>query len=142
MDVSSKDLEFVAGKRGAAMITVGKDGMPKVARVGIAQVDGKLWSSATEARARTRRLRRDPRCVLYVPDEGFAWVALESTVTILDGPDVPQLSVRLFREMQGTTTGPITYFGKELDEPAFVQTMIDEGRIIYQFEVQGTYGLA
>jgi hypothetical protein len=141
MEVSAPDLDFVADKRGAAMITIGKDGMPKVARVGVAWVDGKLWSTGTAARTRTKRLRRDPRCTVYVPDEAFAWVALETTVTILDGPDVPQLHVKLLRTMQGNPSGPINWFGKELDEADFVQAMIDEGRVIYEFEVHGTYGM-
>ena len=48
---------------------------------------------------------------------------------------------QIFRVMQGKPTGPLTWYGQELDEEAFRQTMADEGRLIYRFDVQRTYGL-
>src|SRR5918912_314526 len=100
MELAEQDLEFLKNHHSAAMITVAADGLPKVARVAVALVDGKLWSSGTQDRVRTKRLRQDPRCTLYVHDPGFAWLALETTVTILDGPDAPRNNLRLFRQMQ------------------------------------------
>lgn len=123
------------------MITVGADGAPKVARVGVAVVDGKLWSSGTRDRMRTKRLRRDPRCTLFVFESGFSWRALETTVTILDGSNVPELSLRLFRVMQDRPTGPLSWFDGELDDDAFRTAMVEEGRLIYEFDVHRIYGL-
>lgn len=134
--------DFLAANHSAAMITVGADGVPKAARCAVAVVDGRLWSSGTEDRVRTGRLRRDPRCTLYVHDAGFSWMALETTVTVLDGPDVPEQSMRLFRLMQNKPTGPLSWFGGELDEPEFLQRMVDEGRVLYEFEVHKAYGMA
>jgi PPOX class probable F420-dependent enzyme len=141
MDLSDDDLAFLQDHHAAAMITIGDDGMPKAVRVGIALVDGEIWSSGRQDRVRTRRLRADPRCTLFVFDPAYAYLTLETTVTILDGPDAPERSVRLFRVMQGKPTGPLTWYGQELDEEAFRQTMADEGRLIYRFDVQRTYGL-
>jgi hypothetical protein len=123
------------------MITVGRDGTPKAARVGVALVDGKLWSSGTADRVRTGRLRRDPRCTLFVYDTGYAWLALETSVTILDGPDAAERSLRLFRVMQDRRTGPLSWFGGEVAEDDFLRAMVDEGRLVYEFEVHHTYGL-
>jgi hypothetical protein len=139
--LSEDDVRFLEQHHSAAMITVAGDGEPKVARVGVVLVDGKLWVSGTKDRVRTRRLRHDPRCVLYVHDTGYGWLAMETTATILDGPDVPAQSVRLFRLMQAKPEGPLSWFGSELDEPAFLQQMIDEGRVIYEFDVHKSYGL-
>jgi len=139
--LSDSDLSYLADHHPAAMITIGADSAPKVARVGVAVVDGKLWSSGTRDRIRTKRLRRDPRCTLFVFDSGFSWRALEATVTILDGPDVPELSLRLFRTMQGRPTGPLSWFNGELDDDAFRTTMVEEGRLIYEFDVHRSYGL-
>ena len=141
MGLSERDLEFLEQNHSAAMITVAPDGVAKAARVGVAVVDGSLWSSGTTTRARTRRVRRDPRCTLFVFAEGFAWLALETTVTILDGPDAPQLNLRLFRDMQGKPSGPLSWFGRELSEAEFLQAMVDEERVIYEFEVHRAYGL-
>ena len=141
MSLSEHDAQFLTDNHAAAMATVGEDGLAKLVRVGVALVDGKVWSSGTEDRVRTRRLRDDPRCTLYVYDQGFAWRALETTVTILDGADAPQRNLRLFRIMQDRPTGPLSWFGDEHDEEQFLQVMADEKRLIYQFEVERSYGL-
>jgi hypothetical protein len=141
-EFSAKEVEFLEKNRTAAMITVTPDGVAKTARVGVALVDGKLWSSGTQDRVRTRRLRTDPRCTLFVFSDSFSWMTVESTVTILDGPDAPELNVRLFRVMQNRPTGPLGWFGGELDEEAFLARMAEERRLVYQFEPLRAYGLA
>jgi hypothetical protein len=141
MELSEADRAFLAANRSAAMITVAPGGIAKAARVGVALVDGKLWSSGNEGRVRTQRLRSDPRCTLFVFDGRAGFLTVETTVTILEGPEIPALSVRLFREMQGRPTGPLSWFGGDLDEDAFRQAMVDDRRLIYEFDVQRAYGL-
>ena len=141
MSLTEQDIDFLTNHHSAAMITVGRDGTPKVSRVGVALLDGKLWSSGTADRVRTGRLRRDPRCTVYVYDPGYAWLALETTVTILDGPDAAELNLGLFRVMQDRPTGALSWFGGELSEEAFLRAMVDEGRLIYEFEVHHSYGM-
>ena len=140
MTLSAQDLAFLEENHAAAMITVAPSGGARAVRVGVALVDGKLWSSGTRGRVRTRRLRLDPRCTLFVFDNAFRWVTLETSVAILDGADAPRLNLRLFRVMQGKASGPLSWFGTELDEDDFLQAMVDEGRLIYEFEVQRAYG--
>src|SRR5215212_5862503 len=126
MGLSDRDRAFLEANRSAAMITVGADGRPKAARVAVGLVDGRLWSSGTADRVRTERLRRDPRCTLYVHDAAFAFMTLETTVTILEGPHVPEHSVRLFRILQDRPSGPLAWMTGEFEEEAFLQTMVDE----------------
>jgi uncharacterized pyridoxamine 5'-phosphate oxidase family protein len=143
MTLSDRDLRFLTDNHSAAMITVGDDGAPKAVRVGVVLVDGKLWSSGTRDRIRTRRLRDRPACTLFVFDAaGYAWLTLETTVTVLDGVKVPEQSVRLFRVMQSKPEGSLSWFGGELGESEFLQTMVDEGRVIYEFAVDRVYGMA
>ena len=141
MSLSDSELAFLANHHSAAMVTVAPDGIAKVARVAVAVADGKLWSSGTEDRIRTKRLRRDPRCTLYVHDDAFAFMALETTVTILDGPDAPAYNLALFRLIQKKPTGPLGWFGGDLTEEKFLAQMAAEGRLIYEFEPHHTYGL-
>ncbi|WP_052434904.1 pyridoxamine 5'-phosphate oxidase family protein [Streptacidiphilus melanogenes] len=140
MQLSDRDLAFLADHHMAAMVTVAPDGIPKTARVGVVLVDGRLWSSGTQDRVRTARLRQDPRCTVFVFSDSYRWLTLETTVTILEGPDVPEQSERLFREMQGRPTGALSWFGGELDGAAFRQRMVDEGRLVYEFTVHRSYG--
>ena len=95
MTLGDREPAFIDANPGAAMITVGDDGVPKAARVAVGLIDGRLWSSGTRDRVRTRRLQRDPRCTLYVHEAGFGFLVLETTVTLLDGPDVVDDSIRL-----------------------------------------------
>lgn len=141
MALTERDLAFLGDHHTAAMITVNRAGVARTARVGVALIDGQLWSSGTRDRLRTKRLRRDPRCTLFVFDPGFAWLTLDTEVRLLEGPDAPQLNLRFIRQIQSKPEGPLRWFDREMDEPAFLQSMVDEGRLIYQFEVQRSYGL-
>jgi hypothetical protein len=139
--LSHNEIEFLSKNVSAAMITVARDGVAKANRVGVKLVDGKLWSSGTRDRVRTKRLRRDPRCTFFVFDAAFEFLTLETRVTILEGPDAPELSLRFFRDIQHKPTGPLSWFGGELDEEQFLQAMRDEGRVIFECEIIHTYGL-
>ncbi|NJK78682.1 MAG: PPOX class F420-dependent oxidoreductase [Chloroflexaceae bacterium] len=124
--------QFLAQHHGAIMVTIKPDSTPHVARIVMNLVDGKLWSSSTATRVRTGYLRRDPRATLCVLDEAnpYHWLGLETTVTILDGPDAPQLNLQLYRTLAGDP--------QDIDE--YLQAMIDEQRLIYQFEITRAYG--
>lgn len=141
MTLTDAQRAFLEDHRSAAMVTVARDGAPKAARVGVALLDGELWSSGTAQRVRTSRLRRDPRCTLFVFDAGFAWLALETTVRILDGPHAAAQNLRLFRVMQNRPSGPLSWFGGEHDEDTFLRIMEEEARLIYAFDVTRAYGL-
>jgi len=141
MALSESERAFLERTHQAAMITVGRDGRPRVARVGVNLVDGKLWSSGTQGRVRTRRLRQDPRCTLFVFDTGYGWLALDTIVGILDGPDAPELNLRLFRLMQNRPTGSLSWFAGELGPQEFLRTMAEEQRLIYEFEITRSYGM-
>ena len=113
------------------MVTTKKDGTPHVARVGIGLVEGKLWSSGTQDRVRTGHLRRDARATLFIPgDDRWQWMGLETTVSILDGPDAPQLNLKLYRTLAGEPD--------DLDE--YLEAMVAEKRLIYEFEPVRAYG--
>ena len=109
--------------------------MPHAVRVGVVLVDGRLWSSGTRDRVRTRHLQRDPRATLFVFDQAFAALTLETRVRILDGPEVPADSVRLFREMQRNLQPHpagqnLLWYGKEVTPDEFEAAMRSEGRRI------------
>ena len=135
---------FIDQNPGAAMVTLRADGTPHTARVGVGVVDGRIWSSGTQTRLRTRHLRRDPRCSLFVFDTSAdpKWLGLETVVTILDGPDAPQLNLRLMRQMQKDRApeGKIAWFSGMLSEEEFLATMLEEQRLVYEFHVKRAYG--
>jgi len=141
---------FLEKEHQAAMVTLRPDGTPHAARVGVALVDTaggpRVWSSGVPERVRTRHLRRDPRSTLFVFDTSpqRQWLGLETTVTILDGPDAPELSLRLFQEMQKgmAPEGKLFWWGGEKTPEEFVEIMRQERRLVYEFEIHRAYGLS
>jgi PPOX class probable F420-dependent enzyme len=140
VDFSEQQRTFLEQSHSAAMTTLRSDGTPVVVRIGVALVDGKLWSSGTQDRIRTRHLRRDPRSTVIVFEAGFRYLSIESRVTILEGPDAPEQHVRLFRIMQKRPSGPLSWYGSDKSEEEFLRSMIDEKRLIYEFEPLRIYG--
>jgi PPOX class probable F420-dependent enzyme len=134
---------FLEQNHQAAMTALRPDGTPHVVRIGIALVDGKIWSSATNDRARTKMLRRDPRSTLFVFDAHWAYLTLECRVSIIEGPEVPDASIRLFDTMQSgmTEPGKLNWYGQPKTYDEFRQIMVDEKRIIFEFEPLRHYGL-
>jgi PPOX class probable F420-dependent enzyme len=123
---------FLDNNHAAIMTTIMADGTPHVARIGVGLVDGKLWSSGTQQRVRTKHVRRDPRATLFVfdPNDAWHWLALETTVTIHDGPDAVDRNLALYRVLAGEPD--------DLDE--YRRAMVDEQRLIYEFEINRAYG--
>ncbi len=123
---------FLTRHNDAVMATLKRDGTPHVARMALALVDGKLWSSGTQTRVRTTHLRRDPRCTLFVfGEDRQEWLGLETEAVILDGGDAPQLNLRLYRTITGTEP-------HDVDE--YLAAMVDEQRLIYEFSIRRAYG--
>ena len=143
MDLSEQQRAFLGKNHSAAMITLRANGTPHVVRVGVALVESKVWSSGIPNRLRTRHLRRDPRSTLFVFEPGWSWLALESTVTIHNGPDAAQMNLRLFQEMQkdrGLPEGTLLWNNQQMTLEEFLQTMRDEQRLIYEFAPTRIYG--
>jgi len=135
---------FLESNHSAAMTTLRADGTPHVVRMGVALVDGRIWSSGTQTRVRTKHLRRDSRSTLFVYDNEWRWLGTECTITILDGPDAPQLHLRLFKVMQQgmlVPAGQINWFGRLMSHDEFLKTMVEEQRLIYEFNIVRAYGM-
>ena len=129
--MDDKVWKFLETHRDAVMTTTKKDGTPHVARVGVGVVEGRLWSSGTQDRVRTAHVRRDPRATLFVPgDNRGQWMGLETKVTVLDGPDAPELNLELYRVLAGDPD----------DVEEYLEAMVRERRLIYEFEPLKAYG--
>jgi PPOX class probable F420-dependent enzyme len=132
--MDDKVREFLETHHGAIQTTLRKDGSPHVTRIGVGLVDGKLWSSATQTRLRTKHLRRDPRSSLAVLnyDDTYSWLGLDCVVTILDGPDAVDQNLALYRSITGKDPD-------DMDE--YRTAMINDQRLIYEFDIKKAYGL-
>jgi hypothetical protein len=119
--------------------TTARRSWPRCAPTACRTSRGSEWGSGREAleqwhagRLGTKHLRRDPRCTLFEFSDRNRqeWLGLETTVTIVDGPDAPELNLRLYRVLAVEPD--------DVDE--YLRAMVDEQRLIYEFEVGHTYG--
>jgi PPOX class probable F420-dependent enzyme len=125
--------EFLASNHAAVMATLNPDGSPHVARVGVGLVDGKLWSSGTQTRVRTKNLARDDRAALAVLDSSnpYRWLGIQARVIVHDGPDAPDKNLALYRAVAGEPD--------DVDE--YLEAMVNEQRLIYEFTIERIYGM-
>jgi Pyridoxamine 5'-phosphate oxidase len=141
-------LQFVDDHPDAAMITLRADGTAHMARVEIAVVDGHIRSSGSPRLMRTRNLRRDPRCSLFVFGPHPHWLGLETEATMLDGPDAPEQLVQLMRarHKDAAPPGMVLAHDDQLghDRPYEVHELIEQvrrdGRFVYDFRILKSYG--
>jgi PPOX class probable F420-dependent enzyme len=139
---------FLDVNHAAAMVSLRRDGTPHVARVAVGLYEGRLLSSGTQTRLRTRFLRRDPRCTLFVFDTQTPgsprWLGLETRVTLIEEPEaVVETSLRFFRALQGQPpdSDTITWNGQPRTADEFRRLMIEDQRLLYEFEVERWYGM-
>jgi hypothetical protein len=141
-------MTFIDRNPDAAMVTLRKDGTAHMARIEVAVVDGRLWSSGSPGLVRTRHLRHDRRCSLFVFGPHPHWIGLETKVTMLDGPDAPHHHVRLMRvrHKDSAPEGKILGHDDQLgcDRPyskdEYLEHIRAEQRLIYEFDIQRMYG--
>lgn len=138
--LTDKERAFLEANKSAAMITIGQDGYAKPVRISYSVVDGKIWSSGNRNRVRTKRLLKDPRCTLYVHEPAFSFLAVETTVTILDDEKTLDDSVRYVRQLLECPEGNIPWRGDELTEEQFRDWLVQDERILYEFEPVRFYG--
>ncbi len=141
-------LRFVERYPDAAMITLRADGSAHMARVEVAVADGRIRATGSPTSVRARNLRRDPRCSLFVFGPHPHWVGLETEVTILDGPNAPELLFELMSARHDDTAPPgmVLAHDDQLghDRPYSRDELTEQlkrgGRFVYEFRILRAYG--
>ena len=91
--------------------------------------EGRAVISVTEARAKTKNLRRDPRASLCVMSDRFfgRWVQIDGTARIVSLPEAMEPLVDYFRRVAG----------KEHDNwDEYRQAMLAEGRCLVRIDLE------
>ena len=136
MDLDSA-LTYARARQHGALGTIRSDGRPQLSNIMYVASDDEFWISVTAARAKTKNLLRDPRCVLYVPGEDFwNFVVLDGTASLTDvtkdaHDDVADQLVEYYR--MGA--------GEHPDWDDFRSTMVREGRQLVRFRPTSAYGM-
>ncbi|MGL4745750.1 MAG: PPOX class F420-dependent oxidoreductase [Dermatophilaceae bacterium] len=130
-------LEFAHGIRKGVLTTLRRDGRAQLSNVGfVAGPDGSPVVSVTDDRAKTRNVRRDPRCALHVTDGSFAhYVVLDGTAAVTPAAthpddDVADALVAYYRGLAG----------EHDDWQQYRAAMVAERRCLLTLTVTSAYG--
>jgi PPOX class probable F420-dependent enzyme len=125
---------FLADNHRGVLATYRRDGKVQQSPV-TAGLDeqGRVIISVTEDRAKARNARRDPRVSLCVFNDAFygAWVQVEGTVELVDGPDRIDALVDYYRRLSG----------EHPDWDEYRAVMERDHRVLLRFEIERASGL-
>lgn len=134
----SEAIEFVAERKNAMLLAIKSDGRPQSSNVVYVVNDaGQILISVTEARAKTKNLRRDPRASLHVNrDDFWAYVVVEADV---------QLTAVAASPYDDTVDQLVEYFravaGEHDNWDEYRQAMVDDQRLIMTLTPTHAYGM-
>ena len=96
-------LDFISSRHHAIVITTRADGTPQASPVTCGVDDGKIVVATYPERAKARNARRNPQVSVVVlsDDFGGAWVQVDGTAEVLDGPEAVEPLVGYFRSISG-----------------------------------------
>ncbi|MDF0529056.1 pyridoxamine 5'-phosphate oxidase family protein [Tsukamurella sp. 8F] len=140
--------EFVRDHPDAAVATLRADGSTHVARVELAAVGDRIQSTGAPSLVRTRNIRRDPRCSLFVFGPYPRWLGLDAEARILDGTDAPELLVRLLKARHGDRTPPGMVLGHDeatggdrlFPERDYLDRVRRDQLFVFDFRILRSYG--
>jgi PPOX class probable F420-dependent enzyme len=116
-------LDFVRPRHHMVLITTRADGTPQASPVtGGVDDAGRILVSSYPERAKSRNLRRDPRCgVLVLSDDfGGAWVQVDGEGEVLDLPEALEPLVEYFRVISG----------EHPDWDEYRTAMVEQGKVL------------
>jgi PPOX class probable F420-dependent enzyme len=103
MDIAEA-LEFAKSNHRAVLHTHRADGGPQLSPITVGwHPDGVLEISSRETAYKVRNLRRDPRALVCLLNDGFfgAWGFVEGTATLVSLPDAMDGLVEYYRRISG-----------------------------------------
>lgn len=134
----SEALDFMRARHHGVLTTIKRDGRPQLSNVTyVVGDDGRIRVSVTDARAKTKNVRRDPRASLHVAQSDFwAYAVVECDVELLPVAADPH---------DATVDALVDYYrsvmGEHGDWDDYRRAMVDEGRLLLLLTPVHAYGM-
>ncbi len=122
-------LEFARRRHHMIVIATRSDGTPQSSPVtGGVDTEGRIVIATYPDRAKTRNLRRTPRCSVLILSDSFddAWVQVDGTAEVIDVPDAVEPLVDYFRAISG----------EHSDWNEYRQAMLDQGKSLIRVTIE------
>ena len=132
-------IDLLREHRLGVLATIRRDGRPQLSNVMYAydDADHVIRVSITDARAKTRNLRRDPRAAFHVTAaDGWAYVVADATAALSPIAEDPHDAtveelVALYQLLQG----------EHPDWAEFRAAMVRDRRLVLRLQVERVYGM-
>ena len=130
-------IAFIADHRQGVLVTQKADGRPQLSNITYALIDGVVVISVTDARAKTKNLRRDARASLHVTRQDFyAYVVLEGEAELSPVAAAPD---------DATVEALVAHYrlivGEHPDWDDFRRTMVADRRLVVRLAPTRAYGM-
>ena len=114
---------FVRAMKAAIVTSLRKDGSPATSLIFYAVEGDELIFSTTIDRLKAKTLKRDPRAVLTVIDDGapYRYVSIEGPATVVEGDVVPE-HITINRAMRNDPAW--------LPPEGYAETLRKQGRVV------------
>jgi PPOX class probable F420-dependent enzyme len=129
-------LDLLSNRRSGVLVTLKRDGRPQLSNVAHVYDDGVIRISATEDRAKTKNLRRDPRASYHVTNDDLgAYLVAEGTAEVTppatepDDATVAEL-IEVYRAIAG----------EHPDWDEYRAAMVADRRVVIRIPVDRVYG--
>ena len=135
--IEGRFAELIAGQRQGVLVTLRKDGWPQLSNVNYAWYAGEqtIKVSTTDDRAKTSKMRRDPRVNFHVTSGDFwSYVVVDGTPSCRRWPGIrmtrPWRSIDLYRAVQG----------EHPDWDDYRAAMVRDRRLVVRLRAERAYG--
>lgn len=128
---------FASRRQQGVLVTIRRDARPQLSNILYHLADGVARISVTDARAKTRNLRRDPRASLYVVGDDFwHYVVLDGRAELTPVAETPDDAtvaelVDLYRAIRG----------EHPDWDEYRRVMVEERRLVVRLTIDHAYGM-
>lgn len=125
--------DYLRARQQGILATLKRDGRPQLSNIlYVLGDDGRIQISVTQARAKTRNLRRDPRASLHVQGrDPYEYLVVDGTVEFIEGEGVGEALRQYYRAARG----------EHPDWREYDAAMVAEQRLLISISIDYAYGM-
>jgi PPOX class probable F420-dependent enzyme len=123
---------FLRQRHHGVLATIRRDGRPQLSNIlYVMDDDGRIKISVTQARAKTKNLRRDARAALHVQGrDPYEYLVVDGTVELIEGDGLAEKLRDYYRKARG----------EHPDWAEYDAAMITEQRLLISMSIDHAYG--
>ena len=125
--------QFLKVRHDGILVTIKRDGRPQLSNIPyFVDEDGRIKISATQTRAKTHNLRRDPRASLHVQGrDRYEYLIAEGRAEFIEGDGTAEALRHYYRKVRG----------EHPDWAEYDAHMVADQRLLLALTIERAYGV-